>query len=113
MSSALVTFGKYSGAAPLVKKNSNPKAHGLSVIPRGTMIGVQPAAVARRKYALGGRRSLISGRPCKESVPLKRRADSDASMPQLLPVKKPKKAPHSLAKCVANTVSLGKTHCSK
>ena len=113
MSSALVTFGKYSGAAPLVKKNSNPRAHGLNVIPRGTMIGVQPAAVARRKYALGGRRSLISGRPCKESVPLKRRADSDASMPQLLPVKKPKKAPHSLAKCVANTVSLGKTHCSK
>jgi len=112
MSSALVTFGKYSGAAPLRKKNSNPRPRGLQFMPRGAMIGVQPAAVARRKFAVGGRRSMISGRPCKDSVPLKRRANSDA-MPQLLPVKKPKKAPHSLARCVESNVSLGKTHSTK
>ncbi|KAK3889774.1 hypothetical protein Pcinc_006335 [Petrolisthes cinctipes] len=51
--SALFTFGKYSGASLSCQNHS------------GKLIVVQPAAVARRKTALGGRRSLGCGRPVK------------------------------------------------
>ncbi|KAK3881456.1 hypothetical protein Pcinc_012864 [Petrolisthes cinctipes] len=51
--SAPFTFGKYCGAS-LSRQNHS-----------GKLIGVQPAAVACRKTALGGRRSLGCGRPVK------------------------------------------------
>lgn len=94
--SALTTFGKYSGAA-ISRVNHS-----------GKIIGVQPGAVARRKTALGGRRSLGNGRPVKRPL-----SDIQNENVMLLPIKSRKKAPHQLSVCVDKNITLGRNHSLK
>ena len=93
--SALRTFGRYTGAGTALS-SSRRKRH-------GTQIGVQPTAIARRTTVLGGRRCLHTGRKASKSEVLRDR-------PQLLPKKRPARAPHSLSECVKRNTSLGKNH---
>jgi hypothetical protein len=93
LASALHTFGR-SGAMP--------RRIGGRTIP------VQPTAIARRKVLMGGRKKATLGRRPKANNAIKRTAlDIRAAV---LP---PRKAPHSIASCVATNKSLGKTHAGK
>ena len=96
MQSALMTFGKYSGAG--VRMTS------------GKRIGVQPTAIARRKTAVGGRRRLHVGRiPHSSWAPehgyCQTRVGRHA-MPK-------RRAPHSLANAVATLGAVARTHSAK
>ncbi|XP_056156746.1 uncharacterized protein LOC130130908 [Lampris incognitus] len=86
--SALHCFGK----VPQVK---------LKNLQSSKMIGVQPTAIARRKVALGGRRTLIPGQPPKCS-----RKEHPYSKKQ----QRRRSAPHSMLKCVEENTSLSDNH---
>eukprot|EP00057_Strongylocentrotus_purpuratus_P017237 XP_011671711.1 PREDICTED: uncharacterized protein LOC105441859 [Strongylocentrotus purpuratus] len=101
---ALKNFGKYTGAS-LDMTSSKKKKQARR---KGVAIKVQPAAVSRRKTVLGGRRCLHTGRKLRE---LKKRKTVDSS--QLIPKKKPRKAPHSLSQCVTNNEGIGQNKSSK
>ena len=133
LTSALHSFGKYTGAGTTLKKRSavaKQKAirclqerrgggtggHRLEL--RGTgQIGVQPTATARRRPHMGrGARRLPSGRPCKSSYVAEHGYGKSSSQDtsSVLPVsKRRKQAPHSLSYTVAHGTSLGKTHSIK
>lgn len=112
--SALHTFGKYNGAATTARKIC--KKARRQALQTSTQIMVQPTSISRRRMALGGRRRLHVGRPCKvdhtsEHGYSKKKA-TKVSMSQLPPRRKPS-APHSLSHCVSANINLGKTHSSK
>jgi hypothetical protein len=107
MQSALMCFGKYSGAAA-----AHSRRYNLTSCKR---IGVQPTAIARRKMIVGGRKYMHMGRPSTASFDGKQIKDTDTGSShflsrQLLPKRR---APHSLAAVVSNNESLGRTHSAK
>ena len=97
--SALNTFGRYTGAA---------SAAGFHGRRRRGAIGVQPTAVARRTTVLGGRRCLHSGRKPKEATAGQPKGKSD-----LMPKRRPARAPHSLSACVGANKAIGTNHSAK
>ena len=113
--SALQTFGKYTGAA---ESMSQRKRRRLSLLDkdrlkcrRGTMIKVQPTAVSRRKTPLGGKRCLQTGRKCQQNCWNQKARNQESSHFHLQ--RRRRKASHSLASCVKNNESIGKSHSSK
>lgn len=96
--SALHTFGRYSGLSTVSTVGSR----------RGPQIGVQPTSVARRicrKYSLGGKRRITSGRRPgggKKSVATQ---EHDYTTFGLLPMNKIR-AQHNLQQCVDKNVSV-------
>lgn len=109
LATALKTFGKYTGASLALSSFKKGKMCNK----KGTAIKVQPAAVSRRSTVLGGRRCLHTGRKVKDTCDseIKKRKVADSS--QLMPKKKPRKAPHSLSQCVANNEGIGQNKYSK
>ena len=109
LATALKTFGKYTGASLALSSFKKGKMCNK----KGTAIKVQPAAVSRRSTVLGGRRCLHTGRKVKDTCDseIKKRKVADSS--QLMPKKKPRKAPHSLSQCVANNEGIGQNQYSK
>ena len=96
--SALMTFGKYSGLSGVSQRHKSNRLAGLK------RIGVEPTAVARRKYLpVGGRMCLTSGRPTKQFAnhdTTKRKKEVSSSV---LP-KRRRAAPHSLSQCVGENI---------
>ena len=106
--SALKTFGKYTGVAlslSEIKKNKQLKR-------KGTQIKVQPAAISRRTTVLGGRRCLHTGRKVRDACQVKK-PPLTTSNSQLMPKKRPRRAPHSFGQCVANKENIEKNKSSK
>lgn len=95
MVSALHCFGKFNGM-----KNKWRKAG---------RIGVQSTAISRRKTFCGGRGNLQSGQPPKWALAPEHAYIRNEELRRALPqFKKKQKAPHNLAFCVEENISLGK-----
>ena len=108
LASALHCFGRYSGLSSLGKR---PRMVGTK------SIGVQPTAIARRRMACGGKRSLQTGRPTKYAATKEHgytllKKKKSVTSAQHLPTHH-QLAPHNLAECVSRNVTLGKTHSRK
>ena len=105
--SALVCFGKYSGAGAALGKRVKSKGMVSCKI-----IGVQHTALARSKVLGGSKHRLGSGRPCKAG-----KENSQSKTKQKAPfcsqVLPRRKAPHCLSQCVSKNEALGKTHSAK
>ena len=108
LASSLHSFRRYSGLSSLGKR---PRIVGTR------SIGIQPTAIARRRMACGGKRSLQTGRPTtyaakKEHGYTLLKKKKSVSSGQHLPTHH-QLAPHNLEECVSRNVTLGKTHCRK
>lgn len=94
----LHTMGRYAGVLPGKKRTPlNARRH-------GQMIGVQPTAIARRKFPLSGRRSQHGGRPLqivRRIAALQQHDYGNFNQPRR------KKAIHNLQSCVYSNTSLG------
>ena len=115
--SALHSFGKQSGPAPL----AFTKKRGGSVIP------VQPTSKARRTVYIGGKRAQFTGRPPKAMMnsqaldpehnygqpPKKRALPSSDPVWNQLPKRGKAAAPHALQHCVMNNQMVGSSHSRK
>ena len=103
--SGMHTFCTYSGVQPILKtnciKNKKRRSH-------KSIIGVQPTAIARRKYSFAGKKNIASGRPRNEvKVNPALRLHSYTTFGHL-PSRK-RKSVHDLNTCVFDNKALGKT----
>lgn len=105
---ALHTFATYSGVQRTLKKKDTKNERRS----HKTYIGVQPTAIARRKYSLAGKKNVCAGRPRNSVKSTSVLQCHDYTTFGHLPSRK-RKAPHDLEKCVQDNKSLGKTSKSK
>ncbi|CAI6354853.1 unnamed protein product [Macrosiphum euphorbiae] len=113
LTSAMETFGKYSGLNHTSKK---PK------LCSNKEIGTQPTARSRRVTQIGGRKTLIAGRCPKWKNVTEHGYSSNSLSSSQLPRKpfnptqlppKPQKMPHSINYFVEANKSVGATHSAK
>ena len=110
---ALTTFGKTenTGASLVVDMfSSKKKKRGRR---KQVAIKVQPAAVSPRKTVLGGPSCLHTGQKVEDVCDHKLKKRKTVESCQLIPKKKPRKAPHSLSQCVTNNEGIGQNNSSK